>query len=243
MATLAGALTLILASMLVYRVTQSSGGVSADLTGRGGSFFLGFWVRNWFYWFIGPIKRLSLALRLTPLFYNLLVVAFGLASIVFFYRGNLPAAGWMVLLSGFADVMDGEIARARGLVSQAGAFIDSTLDRFSELAAFVGIAAFFGEGMAVLAVIVALGGSLLVSYTRARGESLGVLCKTGLMQRAERIIILGLGSILDPWISAAFGRETGFVLKILVIVIAVGTVGTAVYRTFWIARSWTNVPP
>jgi CDP-diacylglycerol--glycerol-3-phosphate 3-phosphatidyltransferase len=225
-----------MASMLVYRVTHRSGGVSADLTGRGGSFFLGFWVRNWFYWFIGPLKRLSLALRLSPLFYNLLVVAFGVASIAFFYSGNLPAAGWMILLSGFADVMDGEIARARGLVSQAGAFIDSTLDRFSEFAAFIGIAAFFGEGMAVLAVIVALGGSLLVSYTRARGESLGVLCKTGLMQRAERIIMLGLGSILDPALSAAFGRETGFVLKILVIVIAVGTVGTAVYRTFWIAR-------
>ena len=142
----------------------------------------------------------------------------------------------MVLLSGFADVMDGEVARGRGIANAAGAFLDSTLDRFSEFAAFIGIAVFFRGGLEGVWVLVALGGSLLVSYTRARGESLDVLCKAGLMQRAERMILLGLGSILDPSISTAFGREQGFVLMILIVVIAAGTVGTAIYRTVWISR-------
>ena len=225
----------ILLSMAVFLVTPG-GRVGSDRTGRGGSFFLGFWVRNWFYWFIAPVTKLSLALRLSPFVYNALAVLLGVAGMVFYARGQLPSAGWMVLLSGFADVMDGEVARGRGTANAAGAFLDSTLDRFSEFAAFIGLAVFYRGGMEGVWVLIALGGSLLVSYTRARGESLDVLCKAGLMQRAERMLILGLGSILDPSISAAFGRPQGFVLMILIIVIAAGTVGTAIYRTVWISK-------
>ena len=140
------------------------------------------------------------------------------------------------MLSGFADVMDGEIARSRGITSSCGAFLDSTLDRFSELAVFIGLAAFFGSGTDVLLVLVALGGSLLVSYTRARGESLGITCKAGLMQRAERLLLLGFGAILDPALSGALGGEPGFILRVLIMVIAAGTIATAVYRTIWISR-------
>ncbi len=101
---------------------------------------------------------------------------------------------------------------------------------------FIGLASYFGKGTDVLFVVAALGGSLLVSYTRARGESLGVTCKAGLLQRAERLLLLGFGAILDPALSGGLGREPGFVLRIIVIVIAVGTIGTSVYRTVWIAR-------
>ena len=229
------ALGAIVLSMFAYRMTPA-GRVGQDRTGRGGSFFLGFWMRNWFYWFIAPVTRLSLALHLSPFVYNALAVLFGIASMVFYIRGQFPSAGWMILLSGFADVMDGEVARGRNMASSEGAFLDSTLDRFSEFAAFIGLAVFYKSGLSGVWVLIALGGSLLVSYTRARGESLGVLCKAGLMQRAERMLLLGIGSILDPSISAAFGRPQGFVLLILVIVIAVGTVGTAIFRTAWISR-------
>ncbi|UCH83484.1 MAG: CDP-alcohol phosphatidyltransferase family protein [Candidatus Latescibacterota bacterium] len=234
-AVVMGAVAVVLLSMLVYRLTPQGRGLD-DQTGRGGSFFLGFWVRNWFYWFIRPVTRVSLALGLSPFFYNLIAVGFGVASLVFYARGQLPLAGWMILLSGLADVMDGEVARGRGMASEAGAFLDSTLDRFSEFAAFIGLAIFFESGLPVVAVLIAFGGSLMVSYTRARGESLGVLCKLGLMQRAERMLLLGLGSIFDPALSSVFGRPTGFILQILVCIIAVGTVATAIFRTMWIAR-------
>jgi CDP-diacylglycerol--glycerol-3-phosphate 3-phosphatidyltransferase len=232
----AGLVIFALISMLIYRLSSSGGGGSSDRTGRGGSFVLGFWVRNWFYWFIAPVSRLSLAWGLSPLFFNLLGVLFGLGSLVFFATGNLPAAGWMILLSGIADVMDGEIARARGLVSSCGAFLDSTLDRFSEFATFIGLAAYFRSGPFVLVVLIALGGSLLVSYTRARGESLGLTCKLGLMQRAERMLLLGFGAILDPSISIAAGREPGVVLQIILVLVAVGTLATSIYRTIWISK-------
>ncbi len=123
-----------------------------------------------------------------------------------------------------------------GLANRAGAFVDSTLDRFSEFAVFIGLAVFFGSGFGRSRRLVALGGSLLVSYTRARGESLGVLCKGGTMQRAERILLLGVGSIVDPALSRALGKDAGFVLAVIVAVIAAGTVGTAVYRTAWISK-------
>jgi len=236
LAFLAGVLALAFISMLVYRMAPASR-TSADQTGRGGSFVLGFWVRNWFYWLIRPVTRASVAMGLSPLFYNLFAVACGIGSMLCYATGHLPTAGWLVFVSGLADVFDGEVARATHSADKRGAFLDSTLDRFTECFAFVGIAWLFGDGWRVIAVLVALGGSLMVSYTRARGESLGVLCKVGIMQRAERLILLGLGSILDPAITAAAGWQQGTIVAWVVAVIAVGSVWTSLYRTIWIARA------
>ena len=236
LAVLAGVVGFALATMLVYRVRPASR-TAGDVTGRGGSFVLGFGVRNWFYWLIRPVTRVSLALGLTPLFYNIFAVVCGLGSMLGYATGHLPTAGWLVFVSGIADVLDGEVARATHSADARGAFLDSTLDRFTEFFAFAGIAYSFASGWRALAVVVALGGSLLVSYTRARGESLGVLCKLGVMQRAERMLLLGLGSILDPALSARAGWGQGTLVAIVVAVIAVGTVWTSVYRTVWIARA------
>ena len=84
-------------------------------------------------------------------------------------------------------------------------------------------------------MVTALVGSLLVSYARARGESVGVVCKLGIMQRAERLLILALGALLDPTVSAWVGSDPGALLVPALGIIAVGTVGTAIFRTWWIA--------
>jgi phosphatidylglycerophosphate synthase len=233
---LAGVVAFALATMVVYRV-GAAGREQTDKTGRGGSFVLGFWVRNWFYWLIRPVTRLSVALGLTPLFYNLVAVACGLGSGYAYATGHFPIAGWLVFLSGLADVFDGEVARATHVADARGAFLDSTLDRFSEFFAFVGLGYYFAAGWQAVAIVAALGGSLLVSYTRARGESVGVLCKVGVMQRAERMLLLGMASILDPWLSGAVHRDLGAVVSYAIAIIAVGTVWTSVHRTVWIARA------
>ncbi|HKJ02925.1 MAG TPA: hypothetical protein VJ997_10735, partial [Longimicrobiales bacterium] len=90
-------------------------------------------------------------------------------------------------------------------------------------------------------VVTALGGSLLVSYARARGESVGVVCKVGIMQRAERLLLLGFGGILDPAVAAWSGRPAGALLVPVLGLVALGTVGTAVFRTVWIARALPEV--
>jgi CDP-diacylglycerol---glycerol-3-phosphate 3-phosphatidyltransferase len=194
-------------------------------------------VRNWFYWLIRPVTRMSVALGLTPLFYNLFAVACGLGSMWAYATGHFPVAGWLVFTSGIADVFDGEVARATNTADARGAFLDSTLDRFSEFFAFIGLAWYFASGWQAVAIVVALGGSLLVSYARARGESVGVLCKVGIMQRAERMLLLGIASILDPWISSARGWPAGTIVAFAVAVIAIGTLWTSIHRTVWIARA------
>ena len=231
-----GILALALVSMPLYAATAARRADPLDMKERG-TFVLGGFVRSWFYWFVRPVERLALALRLSPTAFNLLGVAFGVAAGIAFAAGHLVLGGWAVLLGGIADVLDGRIARAMGVAGPRGAFLDSTLDRFAEVGAFVGLAVYFQASTPGLVVVATgLGGSLLVSYARARGESVGVVCKVGVMQRAERLLAVGLGGILDPAVSAASGWAEGTLLIALLALVAVGTVGTAAYRTAWIAR-------
>jgi phosphatidylglycerophosphate synthase len=238
LAVLTGLLAVALVSMPVFAVSGARRQPDPHAPPVKGSFVLGSFVRDWFYWFLRPVDRLALALGLGPLFFNIAGVFFGALAGVFFAYGGMVAAGWAVLVGGICDILDGRIARARGMASRRGAFLDSSLDRFAEFGAFVGLAAWFRlDPFALLLVVAGLGGSLLVSYTRARGESQGVLCKLGVMQRAERLLLLGFAAIFDPAVSAALGRAApGAVLVPALAIIAVGTVGTAIFRTVWIAR-------
>jgi len=236
LAVFLGILVAALASMPVYAARAARGRDPLDLAERG-TFVLGSFVRSWFYWFVRPVERLSLALRLSPTTVNLLGVGFGAAAGLAFATGHLVLGGWGVLLGGVADVLDGRIARALGVEGPRGAFLDSTLDRFAEVGAFVGLAVYYQASTPALVVVaIGLGGSLLVSYARARGESVGVVCKVGVMQRAERLLAIGLGGILDPAVSAGVGWAEGTLLFWLLVLVAAGTLGTAAYRTVWIAR-------
>lgn len=238
-AVLAVVLALVLGSMPVYALrtpvhARASTGETEDAP----------FLRRWFYWFLHPPVRLALALGLGPLFFNLLGVAFGGAAAVLLTAGRTGSAGWAILLSGVCDALDGQVARARRMAGPRGAFLDSTLDRFSEWAVFVGLALspVLPPGGRVLAAV-ACGGSLLVSYARARGESVGVRCPHGLLQRTERILLLGLGAVVDPVLSEVLGGPDGTVLLAVLVVVAAGAVGTAVFRTAWIARRLPLVDP
>jgi archaetidylinositol phosphate synthase len=125
-----------------------------------------------------------------------LLVSF-LAAVSFWssgYRGEL-LGGLLILASGFLDVVDGAVARVTGRMSKQGAFLDSTLDRVAEVAIYLGI---LTGGLANAAlVLLALSFSLLVSYTRARGEALGAsLAGVGIGERSERLLVLAIASIL-----------------------------------------------
>ena len=233
-----GALGVVLGSMPFYVLSGARGRPDLLRSEAHGSFILGSFLNDWFHWFVRPLERASLATGLSPTFYNLLGVAFGFAAGLAFATGHLALGGWGVLLGGVADVMDGRIARARGVADDRGAFLDSTLDRFAEFGVFVGLAVLFrSSALAVTLVVLSLGGSLLVSYTRARGETQGVVCKAGLMKRAERLLALGFGGLLDPTVSSLWGNgRVGTLLVPVLGLVALGTLGTAVYRTAWIAK-------
>lgn len=114
---------------------------------------------------------------------------------------DLGYVGWggaMILFAGLFDMIDGRLARVTNQSSQFGAFFDSVLDRYSELVMFLGICYFLiaqGFFMSSLFAFVAMIGSIMVSYIRARAEGLGIECQDGLMQRPERIILIGTSAL------------------------------------------------
>ena len=124
--------------------------------------------------------------------------ALNAAAAALIVTGDLVAAGTLYLLGGLLDLLDGVLARTGGKPTRFGAFLDSTLDRASEGVVFAAIGyRFAAEGAAVDAsiVVLALLGSFLVSYVRARAEALGAECRVGVATRAERVILIALGLV------------------------------------------------
>jgi CDP-diacylglycerol--glycerol-3-phosphate 3-phosphatidyltransferase len=117
-------------------------------------------------------------------------------------RGELGYIGWagaLVLFAGLFDMLDGQVARLGKMSSTFGALYDSVLDRYSELILFLGISYYLVAHhyfLSSLFAFIALIGSMMVSYVRARAEGLGVECKGGLMQRPERVVLIGVSAIL-----------------------------------------------
>ncbi len=152
-----------------------------------------------------------------------LALTFGAAGLVAF--GQLRWAGVVLIVAGSFDILDGALARSTHASYPYGAFLDSTLDRYSEGAIYLGLAAYFVttggplQRWLVLATLAALAGSFLVSYVRARAQSLGFTCETGVFARPERVVVTVVGLI--------FG---GAVLYTVVFLLAILTNFTALQR-------------
>lgn len=166
-----------------------------------------------------------------------------MSSAFFFHQHHVRSAGFLILLGAFFDIIDGRVARLSGMGSKFGAFYDSTLDRVSEIAVFLGILSLYNDyrlelgdvGMIYL-IMLAMAGSLMVSYTRSRAEALGLDCRVGLMPRAERVVLIGASSLF-------FGEMwNGLVLKIVIVLLAVLTNLTAFQRIAWVWRHGRGVP-
>jgi CDP-diacylglycerol--glycerol-3-phosphate 3-phosphatidyltransferase len=169
---------------------------------------------------LDPVVRLLAALRVSPSMVTLAGVAGSAAAAALIANGALVAGGIVAILAGALDMFDGALARATGRATPFGALFDSTLDRISEAIVLFGVLWYEleeGHREESLLVFVALAGSMLVSYVRARGEGLGVSVKSGLFARPERIVVLGLALI------------TGLVRAGLW-VLAIVTVATALHR-------------
>lgn len=158
---------------------------------------LGGRLRGWFRRRMTPVVDTFLGIGLTA--NGVTFSQFG-ASIVCgiaYAHGWMFTAGWMLLTCGTLDVLDGEMARRQGLAGPRGAFIDSVVDRYGESAVFAGLVAFYRDAWVLWGVLAAWAGGFLVSYTRARAESLGIDCREGLLQRPERYVILGGASMVS----------------------------------------------
>jgi phosphatidylglycerophosphate synthase len=226
-----------LLTMPVYAVVARRRPVDAEVARRPTTIFLGLWVRDWLMWVITPVERSLVRMRVSPDLLNYGGGALGLAAGVSYSQGAIALGGSFVLLGGLADVLDGRVARARGMGSDYGEFLDSIIDRFSEMFVFVGLALYFEPSWwAMVSTVVAMGGSMMVSYSRAKGEAVGVDCRGGVMQRAERLVLLAVASMLDNPVCDYFGWPDSSVLISAVTLIGVASVGTAVWRS-WVIVS------
>ena len=169
-------------------------------------------VRGW----SDPLGRVLFRLRLRP---NHLTVAGLAASLVAagcFIAGQTRTAGFVLIVAGLLDLLDGSLARASGQVTAFGAFLDSVIDRYSDIAVMLGIVVLYARmpnPRGALVAMAGLAGSVMVSYTKARAESIGVECNVGMMERPERLICLIVGALLDImepalWVLAVLANLT-----------------------------------
>jgi CDP-diacylglycerol--glycerol-3-phosphate 3-phosphatidyltransferase len=160
-----------------------------------------------------------------------------LASSVAYGLGWIQLGGILILLSGVVDTLDGQVARKGATTTKFGAFYDSTLDRVGDGASFIGIAAYLltapdirWRNAAILGCLLGILAAMLVSYMRARAEGLGLECKVGIAQRAERLLLLGLPTAL-----VGAGPE-GLVLTVIVALLTVLSIITVGQRFAYIHR-------
>ena len=197
---------------------------------------------------ISPAGNLMARLGIHPNILSLAGLILSIVAGIVYSSGSFFWAAWVLVVAGTCDALDGQLARNTEKDSPFGAFFDSTLDRFSEVFVFMGLAWHFSGGLvfwdskagnptdfqsplAVLFIILAIAGSFMVSYTRARAEGLGVNCEVGWMQRPERITLLIIGSLV-----ASVPVIGPFVMKLTLLLLAVLSNFTALQRMVYVKR-------
>ncbi|HVK68020.1 MAG TPA: GtrA family protein [Polyangium sp.] len=164
--------------------------------------------RHFFAWLMRPFWQGLAAAGVPPNAITTLAVGLAAGGGVAIAAGRFALGGWLYVSAGALDYLDGRVARATGQASPSGAALDSVLDRYCESAVLVGLAWYYRESWVLLPCLLALTGSLFVPYVRARGEALGATMKdVGFMQRAERILVLGLSVALSPILEAVISPE------------------------------------
>ncbi len=185
-------------------------------------------LREWTKGLLSSIARLISRTGVSP---NILTLSGFLATLGVSYvlaLGHERVAGLLIIPVGLFDALDGALARAMDKASPFGAFFDSTLDRFAEIALYLGLLYLYrGSTLEPVLIYLAITGSLMVSYTRARAEGLGLECKVGLFTRFERLAVLVVGLLLEQTFIA-------------LIILAIFSNLTALQRMWYVRRAITK---
>jgi CDP-diacylglycerol--glycerol-3-phosphate 3-phosphatidyltransferase len=192
----------------------------------------------------GERVRDSVALRLArlnlnPNFLTLFGLLINIAAAFLVGHGYFFYAGFVLFFAGAFDILDGAVARLTKRVTKFGAFFDSVIDRYSDLAIFIGIMIFYAREtpshstLYVALTGIALIGSVLTSYTRARAESLMPECKVGFLERPERILLLSIGCWTEvPWIENSYFLHKLPAVLWLLAILSHWTVAHRMYHTW-----------
>jgi CDP-diacylglycerol--glycerol-3-phosphate 3-phosphatidyltransferase len=181
-------------------------------------------IQKWFINFLDPIIDLIVRFNVHPNHFTILGLFASIVGAIFYAKHDIRLGGLFILFGGLCDIIDGKVARKTGLSTNFGALFDSSLDRYAEVFMFLGTAIFFVQKdhpITSIMVFLALGGSMMVSYVRARAEGLGYECKVGIMQRPERIVYVGFSSLIHAYL-----------LEVVIWMIAILANFTAIQRMY-----------
>jgi CDP-diacylglycerol---glycerol-3-phosphate 3-phosphatidyltransferase len=205
-----------------------------------GSVLLQSEIRSW--WVLKimqPVENFCVRQELTPNMITMFALGFSFLCGVLFASGHFLSAGWLVMFAGSLDFLDGRVARATNQVTVQGAFFDSVSDRYQDFFMFAGLCVYYAHHTVMLAIVLlALGGSMLVSYVRSKAESVDVdLSHVGSMQRPERIFLIGFGSVISSVFQVSLmpfygkgNRPPQHILILVLVFLAISSNWTAIRR-------------
>ena len=180
---------------------------------------------------LNQVAYLFVNLKIGPNALSFMALISGMGAGVLFFLKHPFWAGIMIVICGLFDILDGKVAVNTNQKSLFGAIVDSALDRYSEFFIYLGLAAYFRNHWAIWLTFWTILGSSMVSYTRARAEGLGIECKIGIMQRAERMLLLFLGAM----IGSLFNIFDPAMITVLAIIAVFSNI-TAIQRTFYVKK-------
>lgn len=186
-----------------------------------------------FYAIVDPIGTFLESSNIHPHFITAAGFILSSVTALLFWNGHMFWGGITLIASGACDVLDGRLARNTNRSSRFGAVLDSTVDRYSEIVVFMGLAAFFHSKYMSALIILALAGSLMTSYVRARAEGIGAECKIGLMQRPERITFIAVGAIIGSLVDLVLSTDQPL-MKAAIVGIAVLANYTVIQRVVYV---------
>lgn len=202
------------------------------------------WAMYYLLWILAPAERLLVRLQVFPNSVTVASVVMSVAAAVALAMGLFGLGGWLYLLTGILDILDGRVARATARASKSGALFDSVLDRYAEFATFAGLVLYYRDAWVLYAVLGLMNGSFMISYARARGEGLGVQGDVGAMQRPERILYLGVALAASPfvagWLEPGAARPLYHLAVLSISVLAVATNVTAINRFRYVYTSLSS---
>jgi len=175
-----------------------------------------YWIGEGGGWLLRHVVSGLAATGITPNMFTFLGLAVNSWAAAMFALGQFRQAAAILFLAGFLDMADGQVARRVGRVTAFGAFLDSTLDRYSDLALYMGLVVHYtlsGRAFYMMLAAVAMASSFMVSYSRARAESVIPSCKVGFMERPERLVLLIMGGAFNRmaqvlWVIATISTLT-----------------------------------
>lgn len=214
---------------------------TARVEKAGGSILLSKYMMEYGLWVFGPLTRTAVRLEIHPDFFSWTSLVLQAVAALLIAGGHFGLGAWVLVFGAFCDALDGAVARARGIASDAGEVLDAAMDRWAELAVFFGYAWYYrNQSWAFLLACGACAGAVMVSYSRAKAESFGIDASMGLMQRHERAAWLALATlgstIWEAWRPTPAG-EFAYHTPVL---FALGMIAVLANWTGWIRTQYTR---